>query len=77
MFWASTAIVVVTWGIVPLQAGIFTTGPIQRAVETTFEQSTNFLAAGLQNTTLNGRYIYSTHGIIWLNETVIAGVIVL
>ncbi|KAH7135259.1 hypothetical protein B0J11DRAFT_575858 [Dendryphion nanum] len=69
VFWASTAIVAVTWGVVPLQAGIFATRMVVRTEQTSFVQSTNFLNASLQNSTLDLGYIHSAHGIIWLNET--------
>ncbi|KAF1935402.1 hypothetical protein EJ02DRAFT_428471 [Clathrospora elynae] len=69
VFWASTSVVFVTWGVVPLQAGIFATETISRTSPVVFSQSTNFMSATEQTANITGRYIHSTHGIIWLNET--------
>ncbi|KAF2021412.1 hypothetical protein BU24DRAFT_417075 [Aaosphaeria arxii CBS 175.79] len=69
VFWASIGVVVVTWGIVPIQAGLFTTETIKTSAFSPFDISTNFIRAEAQNTTLDGRFIHSAHGIIWLNET--------
>lgn len=59
----------VTWGIVPIQAGIFSTETIQLSSESVFRQSTAFMPASEQSVKVDGDYIYSAHGIIWLNET--------
>lgn len=58
-----------TWGIVPVQAGIFSSETIQLASKTTFSRSTGYLPASEQSDRIDARYIYSTHGIIWLNES--------
>lgn len=59
----------VTWGIVPIQAGIFSSETIHLSATLSFEQSTGYVPAYEQSEKLDGRYIYSSHGIIWLNET--------
>lgn len=59
----------VTWGIVPIQAGIFSTETIRLSSEAMFAQSTGYLPASEQNEDMDSQYIYSTHGIIWLNES--------
>lgn len=69
MFWASTCIVFVTWGLVPVQAGIFATETITQTSSAVFAKSINFMPASEQPDSINGRFIHSTHGIIWLNET--------
>lgn len=69
VFWASTAIVIVTWLLVPLQAAIFASESISRMADTSFDLSTDYVPAREQNQTLTSRYIQSAHGIIWLNET--------
>ncbi|KAF1994853.1 hypothetical protein P154DRAFT_548815 [Amniculicola lignicola CBS 123094] len=69
VFWASFAVVLVTWGIVPFQAGIFTTNEISRTFNATYATSTAFLAAADQETKLTLHYAQSTYGIVNLNET--------
>ncbi|KAF2851912.1 hypothetical protein T440DRAFT_47365 [Plenodomus tracheiphilus IPT5] len=69
VFWGSICIVFVTWGLVPLQAGLFATETISRTSAATFVRSINFTSASEQPKLLTGRYIHSAHGIIWLNET--------
>lgn len=59
----------VTWGVVPIQAGIFATETIQLSSGSRFRQSTGFIPASKQSDKVDGSYIYSAHGIIWLNET--------
>jgi hypothetical protein len=59
----------VTWGVVPIQAGIFSTETIQLSSESVFRESTGFIPASEQSDKVGGSYIYSAHGIIWLNET--------
>ncbi|KAF2745023.1 hypothetical protein M011DRAFT_470037 [Sporormia fimetaria CBS 119925] len=69
VFWAGTAVLLVTWGFVPIQAGIFTTDTIAKVVDHTAQQSTGFVPAGVQNTTLGLRFAQSAYNIIWLNES--------
>ncbi|KAF1834095.1 hypothetical protein BDW02DRAFT_589154 [Decorospora gaudefroyi] len=69
VFWASTSVVAVTWGLVPLQAGIFATETITRTSSALFLRSENFVPASEQAAKITDRYIHSAHGIIWLNET--------
>ncbi|KAF2179852.1 hypothetical protein K469DRAFT_730476 [Zopfia rhizophila CBS 207.26] len=69
VFWASTAVVLVTWGLVPAQASIFGTNKVSRTFPTSFALSTSFLPASQQESSLTLRYAQSVYGIIWLNET--------
>jgi hypothetical protein len=69
VFWASTAVVVVTWGLVPVQAGLFASETIMKTRNSTVLLSTAFIPADEQNSTISNRYSHSAHGIIWLNET--------
>ncbi|KAF2743243.1 hypothetical protein M011DRAFT_461863 [Sporormia fimetaria CBS 119925] len=69
VFWASTAIVVVTWGLVPVQAGIFTTEAVSHVSKNIALVSTGFMHADVQNTTLNARHLHSAHNIVWFNES--------
>ncbi|KAF3009624.1 hypothetical protein E8E13_007213 [Curvularia kusanoi] len=59
----------VTWGIVPIQAGIFSTETIRLSSEAVFAQSTSYIPATEQSDKIDSRYVYSAHGIIWLNES--------
>ncbi|EFQ84872.1 hypothetical protein PTT_20366 [Pyrenophora teres f. teres 0-1] len=69
VFWASTCVVFVTWGVVPVQSGIFTTETISRTSLASFVRSEGFMPANRQSEDITARYIQSVHGIIWLNET--------
>lgn len=69
MFWASFAVVLVTGGLVPSQAGIFSVESISRDFERPFLLSTSFISAENQATKLTLRYAQSTYGIVSLNET--------
>jgi hypothetical protein len=69
VFWASFAVVLVTWGLVPMQAGIFAVRTITRTSNMTFTVSTAAMPYDKQATSLTFRYMQSTYGIASLNET--------
>jgi hypothetical protein len=69
VFWASFAVVLVTWGLVPTQAGIFTVQTVTRTTNSTFAVSTYSMPFDKQATSLSFRYAQSTYGIVSLNET--------
>ncbi|KAF1847952.1 uncharacterized protein K460DRAFT_363966 [Cucurbitaria berberidis CBS 394.84] len=69
VFWAGTSMLFITWGVVPFQAGIFATETILRTTPAVFSRSLDFIPASKQKATLTNRYVHSSHGIIWLNET--------
>ncbi|KAH6639043.1 hypothetical protein C7974DRAFT_125364 [Boeremia exigua] len=69
VFWGSLAVLLVTWGLVPTQAGIFSVETITRSTSTSFDRSTSYLPAQDQQANLNIRYAQSTYGIATLNET--------
>jgi hypothetical protein len=69
VFWASFAVVLVTWGLVPTQAGIFSVRAVTRTTNTTFAVSTSSMPFEKQATSLTFRYMQSTYGIAALNET--------
>ncbi|KAF1928282.1 uncharacterized protein M421DRAFT_5341 [Didymella exigua CBS 183.55] len=69
VFWGSLAVLLVTWGLVPTQAGIFAVETITRTSSTPFNRSTSFMPAEDQLTKLTIRYAQSTYGIATLNET--------
>jgi hypothetical protein len=69
VFWASFAVVLVTWGVVPIQAGIFSVRTVTRTTNTTFSISTSIIPFDQQATTLTFRYTQSAYGIAALNET--------
>jgi hypothetical protein len=69
VFWASFAVVLVTWGLVPVQAGIFSVRTVTRSTNTTFSVSTSSMPIQQQATTLTFQYAQSTKGIVSLNET--------
>lgn len=69
VFWGSLAVLLVTWGLVPTQAGIFSVETISRSSTTPFNRSTSYLSAREQRTGLSLVYAQSTYGIATLNET--------
>jgi hypothetical protein len=69
VFWASFAVVLVTWGLVPTQAGIFSVRTVTRATNMTFEVSTYHIPVAQQALNLTLQYAQSTYGIVSLNET--------
>ncbi|KAH7078120.1 hypothetical protein BKA63DRAFT_552243 [Paraphoma chrysanthemicola] len=69
VFWASFALILVAFGIVPTQAGIFSVKTITQARNTSFDVSTFSIPVADQATNLTFRYAHSTYGIVALNET--------
>ncbi|KAF1954142.1 hypothetical protein CC80DRAFT_128575 [Byssothecium circinans] len=69
VFWASLALVLVAWGLVPVQAGIFSVHRITVNTTTSFNISTHFMPADRQEKDLSMRFAQSTYGIATLNET--------
>jgi hypothetical protein len=69
VFWASFAVVLVTWGLVPTQAGIFSVKTVTRTSNMTIAVSTASMPFENQLTGLSLRYAQSTYGIAALNET--------
>jgi hypothetical protein len=63
------AILLVTWGIVPTQAGIFSTRLVSRSQEVQFDRSTAFVPASKQEANMTYQYAESVYGIAVLNET--------
>lgn len=66
---SSTAVVLVTFGIVPLQAGLFSTRTLTQTIPETFTLSKAFLDASRQQTELTIQFAQSAYGILTLNET--------
>ncbi|KAF2133280.1 hypothetical protein P153DRAFT_331890 [Dothidotthia symphoricarpi CBS 119687] len=69
VFWASLATFLTTFGIVPLQAGIFANENVTRTFAQTFAVSERFIHSTLQESTLTLSYTHSAYGILNLNET--------
>lgn len=69
VFWASCATITTTFGVVPLQAGIFSTKSISRTFPQDFNVSGNFIPASQQQAQLTLAFASSVYGILELNET--------
>ncbi|KAF2815848.1 uncharacterized protein BDZ99DRAFT_471166 [Mytilinidion resinicola] len=69
VFWASTVMVIVTWGLVPIQAGVFATNTITKSLNDSMLVSTSLLSLDQQTENVTGHYMQSVFGITWLNET--------
>lgn len=70
MFWASFAVVLVTWGLVPTQAGIFSVRPVTRSTTVSFDVSKDIMPFEQQATKLSLAYSQSAYGIAALNESI-------
>ncbi|CAI6297000.1 unnamed protein product [Periconia digitata] len=68
VFWASFALLLVTWGLVPVQAGIFSTRPVVRERPMLFNVSTDFVPAAQQPQELSLAHYQSTYAIATLDE---------
>lgn len=69
VFSASFAVVVIFWGLTPLQSSIFATKTITQTDALAIATSTTYLSIEQQNTVLTGSYAQSVYNIAWLNET--------
>lgn len=69
VFCSSLAIVLVTWGIVPTQSGIFSVRQVTRNFEAPFNLSNAFIPADRQAKSLTYHYAQSAYAIATLNET--------
>jgi hypothetical protein len=69
VFWASTATLMTTFGVVPLQAGIFTAGKATKTSEQQFLLSHGFGLSNLQTSSSIVHSSQSVYGILRLNET--------
>ncbi|KAJ4983537.1 hypothetical protein SVAN01_10953 [Stagonosporopsis vannaccii] len=69
VFWASLSTVLMTFGVVPFQAGIFSTKPITRTSSQIFARSEQFMHSSRQESSLTLAYTQSAYGILELNET--------
>jgi hypothetical protein len=68
VFLASMALVLVSWGITPLQAAIFATDTITKTSIENLTVSTALLPVDKQLTELTANYSYSVFSIAWLDE---------
>lgn len=69
VFWGSFAVMLVTWGLVPTQAGIFSVRQVTQTVNVNLDLSTSTVPSLEQASTLTFQYAQSTYGIATLNET--------
>lgn len=70
MFWASSGTLLTTFGVVPLQAGIFTNEKVVKTSSQSFLVSQQFNPASAQRAASVVSYAQSGYGIIQLNETI-------
>ncbi|KAI4749437.1 hypothetical protein E4T50_00276 [Aureobasidium sp. EXF-12298] len=68
-FLASVAVVIIFWGLTPLQSSVFATKTINRAFQVATVTSTAYLSLQDQKETLTGSYAQSSYNIAWLNES--------
>ncbi|THV67308.1 hypothetical protein D6C81_06928 [Aureobasidium pullulans] len=69
VFSASLAVVIIFWGLTPLQSSIFATKMIEKTLQVTTVTSSSYLSLRDQKTTLTGSYAQSVYNIAWLNES--------
>lgn len=68
VFWASLTVVLVTWGVVPTQAGIFSVASVTLTTNINLTVSTSHMPVDQQSRNLF-QFPQSTYGIAALNET--------
>ncbi|GAB7347094.1 hypothetical protein MBLNU459_g3224t1 [Dothideomycetes sp. NU459] len=66
---ASVSVVLIFWGLTPLQAGIFATKTVTKTDHLTTTSSTAYMSIEQQNSLLTGSYVQHVYNILWLNET--------
>jgi hypothetical protein len=69
VFLASLSVVLIFWGLTPLQSSIFATEMVDKVLQVPAILSTSYLSLHDQTTTLTGLYAQSVYNIAWLNET--------
>lgn len=69
VFWAASASVLMSFGVVPLQAGLFSTRTIERGLAYDFAVSNAFLHSSGQERSLSLAYAQSAYAILNFNET--------
>ncbi|THW14865.1 hypothetical protein D6D24_05255 [Aureobasidium pullulans] len=69
VFSASLAVVIIFWGLTPLQSSIFATKTVEKSIEVATARSTSYLSLQEQKNNLTGSYAQSVYNIAWLNET--------
>ena len=69
VFWASFASVLTSFGVVPLQAGIFSTRSMVRNFPQDYAVSDGYIHSSIQEQALTLSYAQSAFGILKLNET--------
>ncbi|KAH0314041.1 hypothetical protein KCU71_g6731, partial [Aureobasidium melanogenum] len=69
VFSASLAVVLIFWGLTPLQSSIFATKVVDKILQVPAILSTSYLSLNDQKTTLTGLYAQSVYNIAWLNES--------
>jgi hypothetical protein len=68
-FLASLAVVIIFWGLTPLQSSVFAMKTIEKAFNVATITSTSYLSLQDQKSTLTGSYAQSFYNIAWLNES--------
>lgn len=69
VFIASTALVLTSWALTPLQAAIFATHAVTKAYNEPMLVSTKYLSTSEQQSKVTVNYTYSVFNIAWLNES--------
>ncbi|KAI5200694.1 hypothetical protein E4T39_05618 [Aureobasidium subglaciale] len=69
VFSASLAVVLIFWGLTPLQSSIFATKMIEKTLQVPGVWSESHLSLHEQKSTLTGLYAQSVYNIAWLNES--------
>lgn len=69
VFSASLAVVVIYWGLIPLQSSMFATRTIEKNIPIATARSTSYLSLQEQKSSFTTEYTQSVYNIAWLNET--------
>ncbi|KAL1586528.1 hypothetical protein WHR41_05262 [Cladosporium halotolerans] len=68
VFTSSCALILVAWGVTPLQGAIFATDTVTKSVSEPMQLAQNYLSIADQAAEVTANYTYSASNIVWLGE---------
>ncbi|KFY04786.1 hypothetical protein V491_09262 [Pseudogymnoascus sp. VKM F-3775] len=70
VFITGSAMILVTWAIVPFQSAIFSTGTVTRTREALMATTGSFMPLENQKVALNSQFLHTAYGVSWLDQEV-------
>lgn len=68
VFMSSCALIMVVWGVTPLQGAIFATDTVTKSTTEQMQLSNHYLSIEDQTTEVTANYTYSASNIVWIGE---------